>query len=168
MTSTFPPAASILFPATEVNLCALTIRVAKQTCAYITVDGNNMVSGLREKILAALEELGVRVGEILTTDTHVVNAVVLTTRGYHPLGEAIPHEEIVNIIEQTAETALTKMKSGAAAWKSGTIVNVKVIGETQIRELPLLADKALRLAKKTAVPLFALTGLVLTALLVFL
>lgn len=150
------------------GICALVIRVGKQTCAYITIDGNNMVSGLREKVLDALRELGVDAGEVLTTDTHVVNAVGVTARGYHPLGEAIPHEKLINYIKHAAREALNNMKPASAAWHIGEVPNVRVIGEKQIKEITLLADKALKQAKKTAVPLFTAAGLLLAILLIIL
>ena len=72
----------------------IVVRTSDQTAAYITIDGNNMVSGLREKILSALEKIGVNDGEILTTDTHAVTGLILTTRGYHPIGEVIDHTKL--------------------------------------------------------------------------
>jgi len=53
-----------------------------------------MVSNLRERILKNIIELGVPDGEILTTDTHVVNATI-TGLGYHPVGEVIDNEKLI-------------------------------------------------------------------------
>lgn len=148
------------------GICAVVIRVGEQTCSYITIDGNNMVYGLRGMILDALKELGVDAGEVLTTDTHVVNAIIMTTRGYHPVGEAIPSEKLIYHIKHAVKEALSNMKPASAAWRVGAVPNVRVIGEKQIKEMSVLADKALRRAKKTAVPLFAAAGLLLIALLI--
>ncbi|UCB60656.1 MAG: DUF2070 family protein [Candidatus Bathyarchaeota archaeon] len=150
------------------GICSLVIRVKEQTCAYITIDGNNMVSGLRKKILDALKQLNINAGEVFTTDTHVVNAVSKTARGYRPLGEAIPHVELINYIKQTVKEALTNMRAASIAWRAGKVRNVKIIGERQIEEMSELADSALRQAKKTAIPLFAAAGLLAVALLVVL
>ncbi|MDH5494517.1 MAG: DUF2070 family protein [Candidatus Bathyarchaeota archaeon] len=150
------------------GICALVIRVDEQTCAYITIDGNNMVSGLRRKILDALKELGVDEGEVLTTDTHVVNAIGVTERGYCPLGEAIPHERLINYVKRAVREALSNMKPASADWRVGKVLHVRVIGEKQIKEISLLADKALQRAKKTAVPLFAAAGLLLITLAIIL
>jgi putative membrane protein len=147
------------------GICAIVFRVDGQVSAYVTIDGNNMVSGLREKILISLKELGIQNGEILTTDTHGVNAVVMTARGYYPLGEAIPHERLINDVKGTVAKALDDMKPASAAWRSGIVPNVKIIGEKQIKEMSLLADKAVQKAKKVAIPLFTVAGLVLVALL---
>jgi putative membrane protein len=150
------------------GICALVIRAGDQTCAYITIDGNNMVSGLREKILNSLKELGVDIGEVLTTDTHVVNAIIMTARGYHPLGEAISHEKLINYVKYVVREALNNLKPASTAWSVGKVSNVRVIGENQIKEMSLLADKALQRAKRTAVPLFAAAGLLLIMLAVIL
>lgn len=146
----------------------MVVRVDSQTCAYITIDGNNMISGLREKILNALSKSGVDAGEVLTTDTHAVNAIVMTARGYYPLGEAISEEALIKHITLAVEEALKNMKTGATAWRVGTVPKVNVIGEKQIEELSLLADKALQRAKRTAIPLFAVAGVLLIALLAIL
>ena len=150
------------------GICVLVVRVGGQICTYVTIDGNNMVSGLREKILDVIEKLGVDAGEVLTTDTHIVNAIGKTARGYHPLGEAIPHGKLINYIRQAVKEALNNMKPASVAWRVGTVPNVKVIGERQIEEMSQLADRALYRAKKTAVPLFAAAGLLLIALLIVL
>jgi putative membrane protein len=147
------------------GICVLAFRVGEQISIYVTIDGNNMVSGLRDRILGSLGELGVDDGEVLTTDTHEVNAIVVTARGYRPLGEAISHEELIGFVKTAAAEALGNMKPASVAWRAGLVSHVKVIGERQIQELPLLADRTVSRAKKTAVPLFSATGLVLIALL---
>ncbi len=150
------------------GISALAVRVDEQTCAYVTIDGNNMVSGLRESILDSMKELGVDAAEVLTTDTHAVNAIVMTQRGYHPLGEAIPPDALIAYIKHAVKEALNNLKPASVAWQIGTVSNVTVIGEKQIKEMSSLADKALQRAKKTAFPLFTATGLFLIALLAFL
>jgi putative membrane protein len=148
------------------GICALVVKIGEQVSAYVIIDGNNMVSGLRDKILDSLGDLGVDGGEVLTTDTHVVNAVVMTARGYHPLGEAIPHEKLISYVKDVVTEALNKREPASAAWCAGAVQNVKVIGETQIETLPFLADKSVQKSKRIAVPLFTAAGLVLVALLV--
>ncbi|MFP3984531.1 MAG: DUF2070 family protein [Candidatus Bathyarchaeia archaeon] len=150
------------------GICALVVKTNGQTCAYITIDGNNMVSGLREKILGAMKKLGVDEGELFTTDTHVVNAIILTARGYNPIGEAIPHEKLINYIKQAVMEALDNIEPALAAWQVGQVPNVKVIGEKQIEGMSLLAERAVQRAKRTAIPLFTVAGLLLTGLLIVL
>jgi putative membrane protein len=146
------------------GICALTIRADDQTSVYVTIDANNMVSGLRDRVLKALKELGIEEGEILTTDTHLVNAVIMNRRGYHPLGEAIPQEKVISDIKRTVEKALRRMKSASVTYIDGNVSKVGVIGEEQIRVLPRLADEALQKATRTAIPLFGATAIFVTVL----
>jgi len=145
------------------GICALAVRVNQQICAYVTIDGNNLVSGLREKILGALKDLGVDEGEVFTTDTHVVNAIVTNARGYHPVGEAISHEKLVAYVRCVVKEALENLEPVMSSWQVGDVPKVRVIGEKQIEELPLVADRALRRGKIVAIPLFSSVGLLLIA-----
>jgi len=150
------------------GITVIAIRVGNQTTAYITIDGNNMVCGLREEILSALREIDIVGGEVLTTDTHSVNGVVLTERGYHPVGEAVDKAKLISYVRQAAMNALDDLESAECSWRTETVSSVKVIGEKQIGALCLLAEKTTTEAKKLAVSLFSATGLLLVALLVLL
>jgi len=141
------------------------IKVAGQHTAYVTIDGNNMVSGLREKILSALSEIGIDDGEIFTTDTHAVNAVVLAARGYHPVGEAMDQETLIKHIKQAATQALANLEPAEVAWRMDTVTKVKVIGEKQIEAMCTLVERAIQTAKRSAVSIFPLAGIILSALL---
>jgi putative membrane protein len=147
------------------GICAIAVKVKEQLVTYITIDGNNMVSGLREKILRRLRELGFDDGEILTTDTHVVNGIVLTPRGYHPLGEAIEHEKLMKYIEQAAINAKDNLEPAEAAYFTKEVPNVKVVGEEQVGLLCMLTEKAFQRAKRLASTVFPLVGLIWVILL---
>jgi putative membrane protein len=144
------------------------IKTGNQTTAYVTIDGNNMISGLREKILSALSEVGVDDGEVFTTDTHAVNAVVLTARGYHPIGEAMDQETLIKYIKQAATNALANLESAEASWRTENVSGVRVIGEKQVEAMCMLADKTIQRAKRLAISIFPLAGVVLIALLLLL
>jgi predicted neutral ceramidase superfamily lipid hydrolase len=144
------------------------IKTGNQTTAYVTIDGNNMISGLREKILLALSEVGINDGEVFTTDTHAVNAVILNTRGYHPIGEAMDQETLIKYIKQAATNALANLEPAEASWRTENVLGVRVIGEKQVEAMCMLADKAIQRAKRLAVSIFPLAGLVLAALLLLL
>jgi len=144
------------------------IKTSNKTMAYVTIDGNNMVSGLREKMLSMLSDIGIDDGEVFTTDTHAVNAVVLGTRGYHPIGEAMNHETLIQHIKNAATEALANLELAEASWHTENVSNVKVIGEKQVEDMCMLADKAIQRAKKLAISLFPLAGVVLAMLLLLL
>ncbi|NIQ08112.1 MAG: DUF2070 family protein, partial [Candidatus Korarchaeota archaeon] len=92
------------------GITVILIKVGRQKTAYVVIDGNNMVSGLREKILSALRSQGIDEGEVFTTDTHSVNALVLTSRGYHPVGEAIDHDKLIGYIKKTTYAATSDLE----------------------------------------------------------
>jgi putative membrane protein len=147
------------------GICVIVVESGKQRAAYVTIDGNNMVSGLRERILEALREVGIDDGEVLTTDTHAVSAVVLNRRGYHPVGEVMNQEKLIDYIKNTVSEATKNLEPAEAAWRTITVPNVKVIGAKQIEGLCILTDKAMKRAKKSALILFPIASAVLIALL---
>jgi putative membrane protein len=136
-----------------------------QKTAYVVIDGNNMVTGLREKILSSLNSMKIEEGEVFTTDTHSVNAVILNSRGYHPIGEAVNHEKLIEYIKSVSSAALSNLEPAKVACKNITIHDVKVIGDKHLEALCLLIDRTLQKAKKAAIPIFALSGLLLMSIL---
>ncbi len=143
------------------GITAIVISVAEQKTAYVVIDGNNMVSGLREKILSSLKSTGFHECEVFTTDTHAVSAVVLGRRGYHPVGEAMNHEKLMRHITEVAKKAASKMESSKAGCLRIVVPKVRVIGENRLGSLSLLVDQALRRAKRIVTPIFVSEGLLL-------
>jgi putative membrane protein len=143
------------------GITVVVVKVGDQKAAYVVIDGNNMVSVLREKILSALASIGINEGEVFTTDTHSVSAVVLGKRGYHPVGEVMNHERLIGHIKEAAQKALTSLKLAKAGYESIVVPSVKVIGEKRLESLSLLTDRVLQRAKKIVVPIFATSGLFL-------
>lgn len=146
------------------GITVVVTKVDDQKAAYVTIDGNNMVSGLREKILSSLSEIGINEGEVLTTDTHAVTSVTLTPRGYHPVGEVISHEKLISYIKQATLDALEDLEPADMAWSTKTIPKVKVIGRNQIEALCRLTERTLQRAKKLALLLFPILGIFLIVL----
>jgi putative membrane protein len=149
------------------GITVVTFRVDGQTAAYVVIDGNNIVSGLREKILSALREMGIETGEVFSTDTHSVSGLVIGKRGYHPIGEAIDHEKLINSITQTAASALASLEPARAGFRTVSVPDVKVIGRERLESLSLLTDKGLRRAKQAIIPVCFFAGLFLMLFLFF-
>jgi len=150
------------------GIAVLVVKVEDRTTAYVTIDGNNMITGLRERILAALDQMGINEGEVFTTDTHVVNAVVLDARGYHPVGEAMNHDLLIDYVKKATRRALEDLEPAEAAWATDTVSSVKVIGEQQIAAMSTLLDKAMKRARNLAITVFPLAAVVLATLLLLL
>ncbi len=143
------------------GITAVVVKVAEQKTAYVVIDGNNMVSGLREEILSALKTTGLHASEVFTTDTHAVSAVVLGRRGYHPVGEVMNHETLISYIQEAAKAAAAGLEHCKAGCLRMVVPEVRVIGKARLESLSTLVDKALQRAKQIVVPIFALEGLIL-------
>jgi putative membrane protein len=150
------------------GITTIVIKVAEQKNAYVVIDGNNMVSGLREKILSALSSAGFQESEVFTTDTHAVSAVVLGRRGYHPVGEAMNQEALISYIKEAALTAADRLERCKAGCLRIMVPKVRVIGGECLESLTVLVDKTIQRAKRIVVPVFALEGLILILLLAIL
>jgi putative membrane protein len=143
------------------GITAIVVKAGEQKTAYVVIDGNNMVSGLREKILSALSAMGFDEGEVFTTDTHAVSAVVLGRRGYHPVGEMMDHETLITRIKEVVSSSASRLERCKAGSLTVVVPQVRVIGEARLHTLTALIDKALQKAKQVVVPIFALEGLLL-------
>jgi putative membrane protein len=150
------------------GISVLVTEVDSKKTAYITIDGNNMVSGLRGKILTSILELGIDDGEILTTDTHSVCGMIRSARGYNLVGEAIDQSKLINYIKEAISYALSNLEPVKVSWHTDMIPDVKVIGEKQIAELTVLADKTTERVKRVSLILFPLVAIILTSLVLFL
>ena len=147
------------------GITAIVVQVEKQKTAYVVIDGNNMISGLREKILAALTSVGFDESEVFTTDTHAVSAVVTGRRGYHPVGEVMSHEVLTRCICEVAKKAEANLEASKAGCLRLVVPQVRVIGEARLQSMSILVDKAIQKAKQTLIPVFGLEGLFLILLL---
>ncbi len=153
------------------GITATVIQVGTQKTAYVVIDGNNMISGLREKILAALTSAGFDESEVFTTDTHAVSALSSgrsVRRGYHPVGEVMNQEVLIGYICDVAKKAESTLESSKAGAVHLVVSNVRVIGETHLQAMSTLVDKTLRRAKQMVFPIFGLEGLILILLLLLL
>jgi len=144
------------------GITVVVVKVGEQKTAYVVIDGNNMVSGLREKILSNLKSIGIDEGEVFTTDSHAVNALVLNRLGYNPIGEVISHEKLIGYIKEATFAAMSNLEHVKVSCRTERVLGVKVIGEKQLETLCLLTDRTLQRAKKIVIPIFAPVSLLLT------
>ncbi len=149
------------------GITAIVVKVGRQKTAYIVIDGNNMISGLREKIILTLQSIGINKCEVFTTDTHSVNAVILSERGYHPVGEAIDHERLIGYIKKVTLVAMSNLERVRATTYNITVPDVKVIGAKKLEVLCLLTDRTIRKAKEIFIPIFASSAILSMLLLAF-
>jgi putative membrane protein len=147
------------------GITAIVVELDKQKTAYIVIDGNNMVPHLREKILNSLREEGFGEGEVFTTDTHAVSALVTGKRGYHPIGEAINPDQLIDYIIKAVRQANANSESAKAGCRQFIVPKVRVIGEERLHSISLLVDDAIATVKRIVAPIFGVAALLLILLL---
>jgi putative membrane protein len=124
-------------------------------------DSNNMKSGLREYIIKFLEQKGIRMLEICSSDTHE-NSGFRTSEGYYPFGHITKFETIADHYHKLIELAYKKLE--VYGYEVFHIVStVKVMGTNQFRDYSNALDKAMNLTKKFLIFTF---GVILLMLLV--
>lgn len=102
------------------GLRALVVRAAGTTTAYVLIDGNNLLLGLRAPILAGLAGV-VDAAEVMTTDNHIVHEV---DGGTNPVGERIPADDLVREVRRAVEAAKADL---APVRVHGGIVSVPAV-----------------------------------------
>jgi len=140
------------------------IEVGGDPFAYITIDGNNMIRGLREEILKSVKRVGFDDGEVMTTDTHMVNGVVSARLGYHPIGEVVSRDRIIQEVTSACSEALNNMEEGEVSVISGQIP-VTTLGQKSLRRV---MSQVYRMSKLTALTLFPMVVLITILSLLFL
>ena len=108
----------------------LVVDAGEQRTAYVLLDGNNMVEGAREFLLARCREV-VDEAEVMTTDSHVVNTVT----GKNPIGMRVPVTEIAPVIERAVRAAVADLAPARVAASTAWCEGVVVFGSTRITQL---------------------------------
>jgi putative membrane protein len=147
------------------GITVIVVEVENQKTAYIVIDGNNMIPRLRETILDSLFGLGFDTSEVFTTDTHSVTASITGRRGYHPIGEVMDQNLLINYISDVAKKAEENLELSSSGYAHFTVPQVIVIGEERLKSVTTLVDKAIIKAKQVVFPIFGVEGLLLMLLL---
>jgi putative membrane protein len=146
------------------GIVVIGIEADGQRFAYIIIDGNNMIRGLREHILATAREVGFEDAEVMTTDTHMVNGIVSAPLGYHTVGEAVPWSALLSEISTTCRQAMTDLEPSEVGAVSGQIT-VTTLGPKALKRVMGLVYRS---AKLTALTVFPMVVAVAILVLVFL
>lgn len=103
---------------------ALVVEVGGQRTAYVLFDGNNMVPGLRDAILARIRGI-VQEAEAMTTDNHSVN---LTMDGFNAVGAVLEHGTILANAEAAVREAIADLEDVETAAFTGDVPDFRVFG----------------------------------------
>lgn len=103
---------------------ALVVDGAGGRTAYVLIDGNNLASGMREPVLAALAGL-VDASEVMTTDNHVVHEV---DGGINTVGERYPAEALARDVRGVVEAAVADLGEVTVRAGRADVPGVRVLG----------------------------------------
>ncbi|HEV8596067.1 MAG TPA: DUF2070 family protein [Thermoplasmata archaeon] len=132
--------------------------------AYLLFDGNNMVPGLRDEILAAVRETADD-GEVLTTDNHSVNA---TMGGYNPIGGRIEKARVVGAARELVGKAIRDLRPVETVAGSGVVHGLRVFGHENTARLTSSVNATISILRTTAILTLGLALAVSLVLLVLL
>jgi putative membrane protein len=122
-------------------------------------DSNNMKSGLREYIIKFLEQKGIRMLEICSSDTHEKSGF-RTSEGYYPFGHITKFETIADHYQKLIDLAYNKLD--VYGYEVFHIVStVKVMGTNQFQDYSISLDKAMNLTKKFLIITFGVISLMM-------
>ncbi len=146
------------------GLSSLVVRSGNQIVAYLTIDGNNMHTGVRESILEDLEAIGVADGEIMTTDTHLVTGLARSALGYYPVGSRLDVGLLKQKVRETVQHAISSMEESTAGFSKFSI-EVRVLGSETFQTITSFVG---RIARRIGRQFFRLEALTLVATLIIL
>ncbi|MGI0132519.1 MAG: DUF2070 family protein [Thermoplasmata archaeon] len=103
---------------------ALVLRTHGTTSAYVLIDGNNLLRGIRPRILDALAPL-VTTSEVMTTDNHVVHEV---DGGINPVGERYPANALAEDAVAVVREAIGRLAPVTLGAGTSEVRGVNVLG----------------------------------------
>ena len=133
---------------------ALVVEAGGQRMAWVLLDGNNIVCGLREAVRDRLLRL-VDECEILTSDNHVVNVLV---GGFNPVGRTESEGDVVDLAVQAVEGALAHMRDAEVGAVRTEVGDVLVFGRGNTIRLSSAINSAVATSEGALAAAFALAS----------
>lgn len=132
------------------GIASLVMRTDAREMALVTIDGNNMIPGFREEAIGILKAQGFDDAEVVTTDTHVVNAISLSSRGYPPVGKYKPDDTLEHILI-ASERARERLKPVEVGLGFGLVKSLRTFGEKGFDILTRDVAEAAGIAKRVGI-----------------
>jgi putative membrane protein len=129
------------------GIIAVVLNLGEREMALLSIDGNNMEPGFREQAQSLLKAEGFDAAELVTTDTHVVNAISLSSKGYPPVGRYKTNETLEHIVAASvkARERVQPVKVGLGFGKAS---NLRTYGEKGFDTLTQDVAEAAGIAKR--------------------
>jgi putative membrane protein len=103
---------------------ALAVRAGGRTAAYVLIDGNNLLTGMRQAVLDRLVGV-VDDAEVMTTDNHIVHEV---DGGINPVGERYGVEALASDVRALVAEAVQDLTRVEVASGIAEVPDVPVLG----------------------------------------
>ena len=132
------------------GVIAVVFKLGEREMALISIDGNNVEPGFREQAQSLLKQQGFDDAEIITTDTHVVNAISLSSRGYPPIGRNKP-EATLDYIVTASMKARERIQPVKVGLGFGKATGLRTFGEKGFDILTQDVAEAYGIAKRVGV-----------------
>ncbi len=127
------------------GLAVLSIEVERKMYALGWADSNNMQNGLREYIISTLDNKGIKMLEICTSDTHSTSGK-RTRQGYYPLGEMSNHSNIAEMLFNMSSRSIeTSHPANFELLLSKS--KIRVMGKDQFDDYSGALDKSMNITK---------------------
>ncbi len=114
------------------GISCLVYEMGSRKYSWIIIDANNLGEGLRDEIRDYVLSLGFDDAEVLTTDTHIVNA--LGPESAYPLLSKEKAEEIKECVAQACKRAVERLKEGKLGFEIKEY-SVRVLGDEVVNNL---------------------------------
>ncbi|MEM2929493.1 MAG: DUF2070 family protein [Thermoproteota archaeon] len=128
------------------GVSALIFNIAGRTHAIITIDGNNMVMGMRNRLVESLREtLNISALEIVTTDTHVLTGLKQAWKGYFPVGFKTGFETLLEACREALNSAVERLSPCGVEVYVDDTNRVKMTGKIfmELEELVEYSEKTI-------------------------
>ncbi len=145
------------------GVTALVLKSSDAESVFISIDGNNALPDFRDTVVQLLQQEGFNQVELLTTDTHIVNAVSLSRKGYAPVGQ-LKRDAFLNAVRSAALEARARCQSVHVGVNYGIIKGLRTFGEKGFDVLTHDIVEAVHAAKHMG-PRLAALAMLLTVLL---
>jgi len=129
----------------QCGLAALIIEVKGNQYAIGWADANNMENGIRDHIISRLNNNGIQMIEVCTSDTHSTSGK-RTRQGYYTLGNLSSPDKVAVMYFQISKKSIEN--AGISTFELlSTESNIRVMGKNQFDEYSLALDKSMNITK---------------------
>ena len=108
-------------------------------------DSNNLVNGLRERILSELNEQGFNMLEICSSDTHSSSGK-RTRQGYYALGNVTSYKDIISAFKEISQKAISSTTSSSFSFLD-SFSQIKLMGRDQFDNYATALNKSMNITK---------------------